>query len=131
MPNPQVGKVDQYQFGAKPDVATVLQFGVRRGGLVDLVFLNAVGAESYTYSVEVSADGSSWNATTSANNVAAITSQTVVPKGHKNHTFLLREGVDLHWRVTVSGNGRGELQVRKGEAVFEPLVDKMGSFPAI
>lgn len=121
MPAAQVANVAVFDFGAPAATGTVLQFRTKvdQGGKLDLKFENPEGANALTVAVEVSPDGTSWSATTVANNLAAVTALSVPRKTSKEATILIRRGIDLHVRVRASGSARGLLQIR-GDQILEP-----------
>lgn len=111
-----------YDFGAPVAIGTVLQFRTKpnTGGKLTLKFENPEGANDGTVSVEVSADNSSWAATTAANNLAAVTSVSVPKKVTKEATILIRRGTDNYVRVRALGGCRMQLQIR-GDHLLEPM----------
>lgn len=122
MPRTQAAHVPTYQFGAgavsgAPD-DVVLRFEVFQGGRQELRFESADAEEDVTVSVEVSEDGTSWNATTAANNNEAVTNEVIKPRTSRNFTVMLRAQKDLFMRVRAIGSDRCELQIR-GPAELE------------
>lgn len=122
MPLSQVANVSVFEFGAPATTGTVLQFRVKpdQGGKLDFKFENPEGDNAAIVSVEVSADNSSWAATTAGNNLAAITALSVGRKHVRDATILVRRGVDLYLRVRASGSTRCSLQLR-GDEILEPM----------
>ena len=84
------------------------------GGVIQLRFENPEGLNDATISVEVSADNSTYAATTAANNLEAITNVSIPRKTFNDYELLLRQGVDLYMRVRGSGRTRVQMQVRTG-----------------
>lgn len=123
MPQTQVANIGVYDFGAPVATGTVLTFRTKpdKSGKLILEFTNDDGANDLVVSVEVSSDGSSFSATTVANNLAAVTNVAVPKKVTKESTILLRRGIDLYMRVRASGGARGQLQIR-GDQILEPKV---------
>ncbi len=124
MPRTQAAHVPTFQFGAVGTPGApgdvVLRFRVKQGGRQELRFENALADEDLTVSVEVSSDGSSFVATTAADNIEAVTDEVIKPRTSRNFTVLLRAGQDKFMRVRASSAGgeRGELQIR-GAAELE------------
>ena len=118
MPRTQAAHVATYQFGAPGTKTAVLAFEVRQGGRQEFRFESADADEDVTVSVEVSEDGSSFVATTAADNVEAVTDEVIKPRTSRNFSVLLRAGKDLFVRVLASGDDRGEVQIR-GPAELE------------
>ncbi len=111
MPRRQAAAVDVYDFGAPAAEATVLDFKVKQGGKLDLMFENLEGND-LTVSVEVSEDGTSYAATTAANNLAAVTDEVIAAATNKDFTILARQDLDNYVRVLASGATRANMQVR-------------------
>ena len=120
MPISNVGSVDHYPFGAPASAATVLKFRVKQGGSI-AVRLSAEESETdLTMSVQVSADNSTYNATTAALNGTAVTDTSVPARTFKDVAVKLRAGVDLYMRVLASGSGKGACQIRH-DGILEPM----------
>lgn len=122
MPLSQVANIGVYDFGAPTAIATVLIFRVKgkTGGKLSLKFENPDGVNDGTVSVEVSADGVTYAATTAGNNLAAVTSVAVPRRTAKDATILLRRDTDAWMRVRALGACRMQLQIR-GDAILEPV----------
>jgi len=112
MPQTQTAQVALYDFGAPAGaLAEVLKFRARKGGKLDLKLENP-GVEAFNASVQVSADGTTWAATTAANNGTAVTNLAVPAKQSKEATINLRDGQDNFVRVLANGGVRGQIQIR-------------------
>ena len=117
MPQLQSAQVANYDFGA-PNVAgapgdVVLRFTLQRGGKLDFSFANPVGDADFLASVEVSADGVTYAATTVANNTLAITNASIRRKhAALGFSISLRANLDRFLRIRASGGARGEVQIR-------------------
>jgi len=134
MPGLQVAAVDEYDFGAPSTLTEVLRFknNPHSGGLVKTTFLCpslsggtaafAVTNGPLTFSLQVSADGSSWNALTVNSNLVVVTNVTLVALGMLDYTFLMRNGIDNYLRLLASGNGRGQMQIRRMQSVGQQLI---------
>lgn len=122
MPQLNVASIGNFDFGAPESVGEVLRFRVKdkRGGKLIMHFENPDGVANVTVSAEVSSDGSSFSATTAANNLAAVTSLVVQQRAGRDATILLREGTDNYLRITASGGARAILQLR-GDVALEPV----------
>ena len=116
MPRTQAAHVPTYQFGAVSVPGApgdeVLKFETFQGGRQQLRFEASDAENDVTVSVEVSEDGVSFNATTVANNLTAVTNEVILPRTSREFTVLLRAGLDNFMRVRASGGDRGELQIR-------------------
>lgn len=116
MPTPQVANIGTYDFGAAVaagapgDVVLVFRKKPGQGGKVRMTFVNPPDnpAGSLTVSVEVSEDGTSYAATTAANNLVAITNHVLPSRTNKNFELLLRVD-DAFMRVRAIGALRGQL----------------------
>lgn len=119
MPLSQTASVSVFDFGAPVTAADVLKFAVKEseGGKLELLFENPSDVV-ITVSVEVSSDNSSYSATSVANNLSLITNIAVPARATRSFPMLLRRGTDKYFKVTASGGGRMQLQVR-GDAVLE------------
>ncbi len=116
MPRSQVAVIDNFDLGLPAAAAQVIEFKLRpdHGGVIQLRFENSEGENDATLSVQVSADGSSWNATSAANNLEVITNVSIPRKTFNDYELLLRPGIDNYVRVTGSGRTRVQLQLRHG-----------------
>lgn len=122
MPQLQVANIGTYDFGAAAAAGApgdvVLSFRKRPGlgGKLVLTFENPPDNPdgSLTVSVEVSEDGTSYAATTAANNLVAITSAVVLARQHRTFELGLRVD-DNFMRVRATGSLRGILQIRGDE----------------
>ncbi len=125
MPACQVAQVPIYDGAAIPGstYADVFIFKVREGAKLDLHFEAPVlNDNTVTLSVEVSPDGTTYSATTTGNNVVAITAVALVPGASKAYAGLvLRATKDTYMRVKAKGGGRFNMQVRGGERALQPV----------
>ena len=122
MPQLQVANIGTYDFGARVTAGApgdvVLSFRKRpgQGGKLILTFENPPDNPdgSLTVSVEVSEDGTTYAATTVANNLVAITNAVVLARQHR--TFELGLRVDDNFvRVRAIGSLRGILMIHGDE----------------
>jgi hypothetical protein len=115
-PSPQVANIGTYDFGAPAaagapgDVVLVFRKKPGMGGKVTMTFVNPVDnpAGTLTVSAEVSEDGTSYAATTAANNLVAITAVALVSRQKRTFELLLRVD-DAFLRIRASGALRGQL----------------------
>lgn len=119
MPLSQTASVSVFDFGAPAATADVLKFAVKEseGGKLELLFENPSDVV-ITVSALVSSDNSTYTATTAAENLSVITNVSVPARATRSFPVLLRRGTDKYFKVTASGGGRMQLQVR-GDAVLE------------
>ena len=119
MPLSQTASVSVFDFGAPVLAADVLKFAVKEseGGKLELLFENPSDV-AITVSALVSSDNSTYTATTAADNLSVITNVSVPARATRSFPVLLRRGTDKYFKVTASGGGRMQLQVR-GDAVLE------------
>lgn len=136
MPKTQVAAVSNYDVNAPVAVAAagkveVLRLRQRYARGANLRFgfepVSQFGgadeeAESdVEVSVQVSANGTSWSATTASNNGAAVTDEAIVRLSSTDFQVRLRAGVDLYCRVIARSTGlkasRLHIQVRGNEDV--------------
>lgn len=120
MPNSQTAVVAQYHVGLPATKGSVLRFKKRpnRGGVIGFRLENS-GDTTVTVSLEVSLDDTTYAATTSANNLEAVTDVVIPPRVFREFTVLLRAGADTYLRVAGSG---GELDVQmRGDKILNIL----------
>jgi len=117
MPQGQVAQGSHYQFGAPAALADVLMFKAKgnSGGRVVLTFEAPVATNNLTVSVEVSDDGAAWNATTTAENLVAVTAEVIKPKTARTFEVLLRATTDKWMRIRASGSDRGGVTIKGNE----------------
>lgn len=124
-PTPQVANIGTYDFGAPAaagapgDVVLIFRKRPGQGGKVTLTFVNPVDnpAGTLTVSTEVSEDGTTYAATTAANNLVAITGATLVSRQKRTFEQLFRVD-DNFMRVRASGALRGQLLIH-GDELFD------------
>mgnify|MGYP001559401561 FL=1 len=133
MPRSQVANIGVYNVGAPVTAGApgdvVLQFSQRdgRGALLTIVVENAEGSANATLTYEVSADNSTFAATTAAANGTAVNGVTLRRKEKLTHTIRLRPSRqgstgtqgDLWFRIRASGGTRIEFQVRGDENLVQ------------
>jgi len=117
MPQSQVAVVQAYDFGAPAVAGEVLKFRTKRGGKLQLSFENSEGLNDGTVSVEVSEDGTTFVATTAANNLVAVTNEVIKRGTHREFAILLRHEKDVYFRVTASGQTRMNVQIRSDQVL--------------
>jgi hypothetical protein len=122
MPQMQSAQVAVADFGAPNVAAPVLVFQALSGGVVDLDFFNSEAKTDLTVSVQVSADGITYNATSVNNNSAVITNVAVQPRVQRNFTINLRNNIDNYFRVVASGGVRGTMQYRSANAQLQQVL---------
>jgi hypothetical protein len=115
MPLVQSAQVATFEYGAPVAVGTVGRFGVNRGGEVDFTFAN-LGDDPLTVSIQVSADDSTYNATTAGNNTNAVTNLVIPAKVTQTRTVLMRNGIDKYFRIRASGGVLFQTQLRRQES---------------
>ena len=113
MPKSQIAAISSYEAGlpATAPANGVLTLKAKQGGKVSVRIENMHDA-SATVSATVSSDDATYNATTAANNLEAITNVVIPPRTYKDFTVLLRQGIDTWLRFTGSGGTRVNFQVR-------------------
>lgn len=114
MPRTQVANIGTYAFGAGVTANQPLLFSVRRGGRLT-VRLENQGDVAMTATLQVSADNTTFAATTAAANTTAVSAVSVPARQYREYQISLREGQDKFFRLSVSGGVRGEMQVRGDE----------------
>lgn len=106
------------------NLSNALVFRVKEdvGGTLELLFENTIGDEDLTVSVEVASSPTGTTTPHSATGYAAgiVTQATVVRRGTRAYTQLMRRGQDLYLRVRSAGRARGMLQIR-GDQILEPV----------
>ena len=114
----QTAQVSNYDFGAPSTSGLVLKFRALRGGKL-ILHVEAPADAPVTFSAKVSADDITYNALTAANNLVVVTDEVIQAGCYKDYTILLRQGVDAFLQFLASGEARGILQIRGGDAVLE------------
>lgn len=104
-----IAKISEFPFGAPNTLTAVLRFSVVKPGRYTIRFVNT-GDATLTFSVQTSADNSSFAATTAQKNVTAITSLTVTKGCVLTYELVLRTE-DKFIKVLASGNTTGAFQV--------------------
>lgn len=115
MPRRQAALIASYPFGSSGANAA-LQWVVKKGaklqGRVESTDVDLTGI-----ALEVSPDGTTWNATTVANNGQAVTNATAVAGGTFDFDIRLRPGLDNYLRFRATG-GSGILEIA-GDSVLD------------
>lgn len=113
MPLSQTASVPNHDIGL-PAVAAngIARFKASKGGKLSIEFENADGVADGTVSVEVSADDSTYAATSVANNGAVVTNAVIQRGTRKGFTITLRQGLDNFLRINGSGGTRLQVQFR-------------------
>lgn len=124
MPLPQAASLAVFPFGAtgsgNPVAGNrVLRFKTDVPGKYAFRF-SSPEADTITASIRVSADDTTYNATTSGNNLVAVTNVSIPPKTNKVYEVLLRADTDKYVDVIATG-GKGELQIDPSSGLIQIL----------
>ncbi len=117
MPGIQSAQVASFEFGAPIVLADVAVFRVHRGGGKIEVLVDNFGDYPLVFTLEVSPDGITYVATTTGNNIVAITAAALPAKTHISYEPLLRAETDKYFRLRASGGGRFGVQLRGHESL--------------
>ena len=119
MPRPQTATVANYGFGGANTLTEVGRWQALSGVRMQLKI--AAYEVPITISIKVSADAVTWNATTSAANVSAVTSVVIPAYTSYDVDVLLRQGTDNWVQLLAMGGGKLDFQVRE-DAALQPVV---------
>jgi hypothetical protein len=121
MPSSQTAHIDTFDFGAPVALTAVKDWKVRadEGGNIYIRFENAEGDADGVVSLLVSADDTTYTATTATNNLVAVTTETIAQKTFKDFTINMRAGTDKYLRLSASGGCRMTAQLRHGGILID------------